>query len=86
MKVYLDNAATTPIDKEVLKEMMPLLENNFGNPSSIHSFGRISRSIVEAARKNVSKHLRCSPGEFFLLLAELKLIIWLLGVEWLIWE
>jgi len=65
MKVYLDNAATTPIDKEVLKEMMPLLENNFGNPSSIHSFGRISRSIVEAARKNVSKHLRCSPGEIF---------------------
>ena len=65
MKVYLDNAATTPIDKEVLKEMMPLLEKNFGNPSSIHSFGRISRSIVEAARKNVSKHLRCSPGEIF---------------------
>ncbi|MDC3050456.1 aminotransferase class V-fold PLP-dependent enzyme, partial [Flavobacteriales bacterium] len=54
-----------PIDKEVLKEMMPLLEKNFGNPSSIHSFGRISRSIVEAARKNVSKHLRCSPGEIF---------------------
>ena len=64
MKVYLDNAATTPIDKEVLKEMMPLLENNFGNPSSIHSFGRISRSIVEAARKNVFKRKTCMKFMF----------------------
>ena len=50
MKVYLDNAATTPIDKEVIEVMMPILQEGFGNPSSIHSFGRISRSIVEKAR------------------------------------
>ena len=53
MKVYLDNAATTPIDKEVIEVMMPILQEGFGNPSSIHSFGRVSRSIVEKARKNV---------------------------------
>ncbi len=65
MKVYLDNAATTPIDKEVIEVMMPILKEEFGNPSSTHSFGRVSRSIVEKARKNVSKHLNCNPGEIF---------------------
>ena len=65
MKVYLDNAATTPIDKEVIEVMMPILQDGFGNPSSIHSFGRVSRSIVEKARKNVAKHLNCTPGEIF---------------------
>ena len=65
MKVYLDNAATTPIDKEVIEVMMPILQEGFGNPSSIHSFGRVSRSIVEKARKNVAKHLNCTPGEIF---------------------
>ncbi|MGC6470292.1 MAG: cysteine desulfurase family protein [Flavobacteriales bacterium] len=65
MKVYLDNAATTPIDPEVLDEMLPLLEFGFGNPSSIHSFGRESRSVIEKSRKNVAKHLNCTPGEIF---------------------
>ena len=65
MKVYLDNAATTPIDKEVIDVMIPILQEGFGNPSSIHSFGRVSRSIIEKARKNVSKHLNCTPGEIF---------------------
>ena len=65
MKVYLDNAATTPIDKEVLEVMMPILQEGFGNPSSIHSFGRVSRSIVEKSRKNIAKHLNCTPGEIF---------------------
>ena len=65
MKVYLDNAATTPIDKEVLEVMIPILHEEFGNPSSIHSFGRVSRSIVEKARKNIAKHLNCAPGEIF---------------------
>ena len=57
MKVYLDNAATTPIDQEVLEVMIPILQDGFGNPSSIHSFGRVSRSLIERARKNVAKHL-----------------------------
>lgn len=65
MKVYLDNAATTPIDPNVLEVMIPLLKNGFGNPSSTHSFGRESRSIVEKARKNIAHHLNCTPGELF---------------------
>ena len=65
MKVYLDNAATTQIDPEVIEVMLPILNNGFGNPSSIHSFGRESRSLVEKARKNVARHLNCTPGEIF---------------------
>lgn len=65
MKVYLDNAATTQIDPEVIEVMLPILNDGFGNPSSIHSFGRESRSLVEKARKNVARHLNCTPGEIF---------------------
>ena len=64
-KVYLDNAATTPLDKEVMAAMIQEMEEGYGNPSSIHSFGREARSVVERARKNVAKHLNCSPGEIF---------------------
>lgn len=65
MKVYLDNAATTQIDPEVIEVMLPIIKEDFGNPSSIHSFGRESRSLVEKARKNVARHLNCNPGEIF---------------------
>lgn len=64
-KVYLDNAATTPLDKEVLDAMIPLMQNCFGNPSSIHSFGRQARAEIENARKSVAKHLNASPAEIF---------------------
>lgn len=65
MKVYLDNAATTQIDPEVIEVMLPIIKDGYGNPSSIHSFGRESRSLVEKARKNVARHLNCTPGEIF---------------------
>jgi cysteine desulfurase len=65
MKVYLDNAATTKLDEEVLQAMMPLLAEDFGNPSSIHSFGRKTRSAIENARKTVSKLLNVTPAEIF---------------------
>jgi cysteine desulfurase len=65
MKVYLDNAATTPLDKEVLETMLPFMENHYGNPSSIHSFGRQTRAAIETARKTVAKLLDCSPAELF---------------------
>ncbi|MEJ6734688.1 MAG: cysteine desulfurase family protein [Flavobacteriales bacterium] len=65
MKVYLDNAATTPLDQEVIDVMMPMMQNQFGNPSSIHSYGREARSIIEKSRKSISKELNCSPGEIF---------------------
>lgn len=65
MKVYLDNAATTPLDQEVIDVMMPMMQNQFGNPSSIHFYGREARSIIEKSRKSISKELNCSPGEIF---------------------
>ena len=65
MKVYLDNEATTPLDQEVIDVMMPMMQNQFGNPSSIHSYGREARSIIEKSRKSISKELNCSPGEIF---------------------
>ena len=65
MKVYLDNAATTALDKEVLETMLPYLQEHFGNPSSIHSFGRKTRSAIEGARKIIAKHLNVSPAEIF---------------------
>lgn len=65
MKVYLDNAATTALDKEVLDAMLPYMAEHFGNPSSIHSFGRKTRAGIEGARKSVAKALNVSPAEIF---------------------
>lgn len=65
MKVYLDNAATTPIDKEVLKEVCQVMETCYGNPSSIHAFGREARTVVEKARKTIAGLLHASPSEIF---------------------
>ena len=65
MKVYLDNAATTPIAKEVLDEMLPYLTDFFGNPSSIHAYGRKAKAAVEKARKVVAKYLNASTSEVF---------------------
>jgi cysteine desulfurase len=65
MKVYLDNAATTALDKEVLEEMLPYMTEHFGNPSSTHAFGRKTRSAIEGARKSIAKSLNVSPSEIF---------------------
>ncbi|WP_423149400.1 cysteine desulfurase family protein [Rubrolithibacter danxiaensis] len=65
MRVYLDNAATTPVDKEVLKEMYQVMENQFGNPSSIHAHGREARTLIEKARKKVASLINASPSEIF---------------------
>lgn len=64
-RVYLDNAATTPIRPEVLEAMMPFLTSNFGNPSSIHHEGRITRAAIESARKTVAGWIGASTGEIF---------------------
>jgi len=65
MRVYFDNAATTPVDKEVLQEMIQVMENQFGNPSSIHAHGREVRTLLERARKTVANLFHASPSEFF---------------------
>ena len=63
MKVYFDNAATTPIDAKVAEAMFPVLKEQFGNPSSIHSFGRQSRAIIEKNRKRIASMLNVSAAE-----------------------
>ncbi|WP_158995734.1 cysteine desulfurase family protein [Mucilaginibacter sp. L196] len=65
MRVYLDNAATTPLDPEVMKEMFKVMENTYGNPSSIHSHGREARTLIERSRKTVANLLGTSPSEIF---------------------
>ncbi len=64
-RVYLDNAATTPLRHEVLETMMPYLTNNFGNPSSIHHEGRVTRAAIESARKAVANLIGASTAEIF---------------------
>ncbi len=65
MKVYLDNAATTPLDKEVLAAMMPYFTEHFGNPSSTHAFGRKTKSAIESARRVIAKWINCTPAEIY---------------------
>lgn len=62
-KVYFDNAATTPMRKEVIDSMHKVLLETFGNPSSTHSFGRSAKTQIETARKSISKHFNSDPQE-----------------------
>jgi len=64
-RIYLDNAATTVIDPLVLESMMPYLTEKFGNPSSIYSYGRETKTAIEQARKSVAKILNAHPAEIF---------------------
>ncbi|SDW66202.1 cysteine desulfurase [Marininema mesophilum] len=63
MAIYLDHAATTPIHPEVKEAMLPYLEERFGNPSSIHSFGREIRNAIDQARDQVAQGLVANPGQ-----------------------
>ncbi|MBO5102975.1 MAG: aminotransferase class V-fold PLP-dependent enzyme, partial [Clostridia bacterium] len=64
-KIYLDNAATTPLSSEVLAEMMPVLTTDFGNPNSLHSFGREAKQYVDIARGRVANALGCEENEVY---------------------
>jgi len=63
MSIYLDNAATTPLDPEVFEAMKPFLLEDFGNPSSTHAHGRKVKAAIESARKQIALLLNCTPGE-----------------------
>lgn len=65
MSIYLDNAATTPLDPVVVEAMLPYLQNSFGNPSSIHSFGREAKAAVEKSRRKIADLLGTSPAHIF---------------------
>lgn len=64
-RIYLDNAATTPMDPEVVSTMLPFMTDHFGNPSSIYSYGRENRLAIEKARKSVASILGAHPSEIF---------------------
>ncbi len=64
-RIYLDNAATTPIDPMVFEAMTPYFTEHFGNPSSIYSYGRENRLAIEKARKSVAAALHAHPSEIF---------------------
>jgi len=65
MRIYLDNAATTPLAPEVINAMIPYMRDHYGNPSAIHAQGRKARAAIEAARKSVAKQINSSIGEIF---------------------
>jgi cysteine desulfurase len=62
-KVYLDNASTTAIRAEVIQEMTKVMAEDFGNPSSTHSFGRNGKSVLELSRKSIAKQLNAAAQE-----------------------
>jgi len=64
-RIYFDNAATTPLDPIVIDTMTQVMQNNYGNPSSIHADGRKSRTLIESARKMVAHRIKCSVSEVF---------------------
>jgi cysteine desulfurase len=61
--IYLDYAATTPVDKRVLDAMMPYFRESYGNPSSVHRYGQKAEDAVDEAREKVAAVLHCTPGE-----------------------
>ncbi|MBP2073071.1 cysteine desulfurase NifS [Thermoanaerobacterium butyriciformans] len=64
-RIYLDNAATTPLKKEVLDAMMPYLSNRFGNPSSLYSYGQEAKKAIEEARDKVANAIYANSDEIF---------------------
>ena len=66
MKIrYFDHAATTPVKEEVLKEMLPFLQEKYGNASSLYTLGREAKKAMEQARKKVALLLNCEPNEIY---------------------
>ena len=64
-KVYLDNEATTPLDKAVIDEMVNAMQNVYGNPSSTHIFGREAKALIELSRKKIASFLNVQASEIY---------------------
>ncbi len=64
-KVYLDYAATTYVNNEVLTEMLPNFSGSYGNASSLHGFGRDANAVIETARERIAKAINCAPNEIY---------------------
>ncbi|WP_373533495.1 cysteine desulfurase family protein [Vampirovibrio sp.] len=65
LPVYMDHAATTPLDPLVLEAMLPYWQERFGNPSSLHRWGREARQALQASRQTLANALGCQPGEIY---------------------
>jgi len=65
MTIYVDNAATTKVDEEVLKEMIPFFSENYGNPSSIYSLAKITKKAIDKAREQVATAINAKPTEIY---------------------
>ncbi len=76
--VYLDNAATTPIRPEVIDEMVRVMQNEYGNPSSTHSIGRSAKAVMETARKTIARELHCSASEILFTSSATEATNWVL--------
>ncbi len=64
-KIYLDNAATTPVKKEVFEAMVPYFMENFGNPSSVYQLAQINKKAIDEARETIARHLGANTNEIF---------------------
>ena len=62
-KIYLDNAATTPLNEEVIDTMISVMRKQYGNPSSIHSIGQEAKSLIEETRRKIAEYLKVTPSE-----------------------
>lgn len=64
-RIYLDNASTTPVAPDIVQELLPFLDSQFGNASSIHAFGQQTRNALELAREELAKEIGAKPSEVF---------------------
>ncbi len=64
--IYMDHAATTPMDKQVVSAMNPVFEDVFGNPSSVHSFGRKARKYLDQARRTMAKSIHANEKDIII--------------------
>src|SRR5699024_7901607 len=64
--IYLDHAATTPVHQEVLDVMYPLFTQNFGNPSSLHEYGRNARNLTDTARRYLARTINAKKHEMLM--------------------
>ena len=82
-KIYLDNAATTPVDEKVMKAMQPYFSEKFGNASSQHSFGFDAKNAMEDSREIIAKSIRAKPSEIYFTSGGTEANNWALkGVIW----
>src|SRR5688572_22962070 len=66
-RVYMDNSATTPVDRRVVEALLPFLTESFGNPSSVHFYGQEARTAVDRARREVAGLIHARPNEIVFL-------------------